>query len=68
MDEHEIYLTTIQVIAINTVQIPLYSPDESLGLKDPNLHDSAINRQNNQYLALILIQLFSKKQPHFLSQ
>ena len=38
------YLTTNQVIAINTVQIRLYSPDEPLGVKDPNLLDSAINR------------------------
>ncbi|WP_102345953.1 type II toxin-antitoxin system death-on-curing family toxin [Bacillus sp. Marseille-P3661] len=43
MDE-VIYLTTNQVIAINTVQIRLYSPDEPLGVKDPNLLDSAINR------------------------
>ncbi|GAA0493891.1 type II toxin-antitoxin system death-on-curing family toxin [Salinibacillus aidingensis] len=39
-----IYLTTNQVIAINTVQIRLYSPGESLGVKDPSLLDSAINR------------------------
>ncbi|WP_407270765.1 type II toxin-antitoxin system death-on-curing family toxin [Radiobacillus sp. PE A8.2] len=39
-----IYLTTNQIIAINTVQIRLYSPDEPLGVKDPNLLDSAINR------------------------
>ena len=39
-----IYLTTNQVIAINTVQIRLYSPNEPLGVKDPNLLDSAINR------------------------
>ena len=39
-----IYLTTNQVIAINTVRIRLYSPDEPLGVKDPNLLDSAINR------------------------
>ncbi|MFT9598381.1 type II toxin-antitoxin system death-on-curing family toxin [Mesobacillus sp.] len=43
MDE-VIYLTTNQLIAINTVQIRLYSPDEPLGVKDPNLLDSAINR------------------------
>lgn len=43
MDEI-IYLTTNQVITINTVQIRLYSPDEQLGVKDPNLLDSAINR------------------------
>ncbi|WP_404430919.1 type II toxin-antitoxin system death-on-curing family toxin [Sutcliffiella horikoshii] len=43
MDEI-IYLTTNQIIAINTVQIKLYSPDEPLGVKDPTLLDSAINR------------------------
>ncbi|MDC3418387.1 type II toxin-antitoxin system death-on-curing family toxin [Aquibacillus salsiterrae] len=43
MDE-VIYLTINQVIAINTVQIRLYSPDEPLGVRDPNLLDSAINR------------------------
>lgn len=43
MDEI-IYLTTNQVIAINTVQIKLYSSDEPLGVKDPTLLDSAINR------------------------
>jgi len=43
MDEI-IYLTTNQVITINTVQISLYSPDEPVGVKDPNLLDSAINR------------------------
>lgn len=39
-----IYLTTNQVIAINTIQIRLYSPNEPLGVKEPNLLDSAINR------------------------
>lgn len=39
-----IYLTTNQVIAINTIQIRLYSPDEILGVKDSNLLDSALNR------------------------
>lgn len=43
MDEI-IYLTTNQIIAINTIQIRLYSPDEPLGVKDPNLLDSALNR------------------------
>lgn len=43
MDE-VIYLTKNQVIAINTIQIRLYSPDEPLGVKDPNLLDSAVNR------------------------
>ncbi|RDI36907.1 type II toxin-antitoxin system death-on-curing family toxin [Falsibacillus pallidus] len=43
MDE-VIYLTTNQVIAINTVQIRLYSPAEQTGVKDPHLLDSALNR------------------------
>lgn len=43
MDEI-VYLTTNQVIAINTVQIRQYSPDEPLGVKDPTLLYSAIYR------------------------
>jgi len=39
-----IYLATNRVIAINAVQIRLYSPEELLGVKDPNLLDSALNR------------------------
>ena len=39
-----VYLTTNQVIAINTVQIRLYSPAEPIGVKEPNLLDSALNR------------------------
>ncbi|MBU8908273.1 type II toxin-antitoxin system death-on-curing family toxin [Desertibacillus haloalkaliphilus] len=39
-----VYLTINQVIAINTVQIRLYSPDEPTGVKDSNLLDSALNR------------------------
>ncbi|MFC5603632.1 type II toxin-antitoxin system death-on-curing family toxin [Sporosarcina koreensis] len=42
--EKIVYLTTNQVIAINTVQIHLYSPKEPVGVKDPELLDSAINR------------------------
>ncbi|MGN7388784.1 type II toxin-antitoxin system death-on-curing family toxin [Sporosarcina sp. SAFN-015] len=42
--EKIVYLTTNQVIAINTVQIHLYSPKEPVGVKDPGLLDSAINR------------------------
>lgn len=42
--ENIVYLTTNQVIAINTVQIRLYSPNEPVGVKDVNLLDSAINR------------------------
>ena len=44
IDEEIIYLSTNQVIAINTVQIRLYSPKEQIGVKDPGLLDSAINR------------------------
>lgn len=43
MDE-VVYLTTNQVIAINTIQIQIYSPKEPVGVKDPSLLDSAINR------------------------
>ena len=39
-----IYLTTNQVIAINTIQIRLYSPNEPVGVKDAPLLDSTINR------------------------
>lgn len=39
-----VYLTTNQVIAINTVQIRLYSPNEPAGVKEPDLLDSALNR------------------------
>lgn len=42
--DNVIYLTTNQVIAINTVQIRLYSPKEPMGVKEPNLLESAINR------------------------
>ena len=42
--EEPIYLATNQMIAINAMQIRLYSPGESSGVKDPNLLDSAINR------------------------
>ncbi|MDQ0220380.1 type II toxin-antitoxin system death-on-curing family toxin [Peribacillus cavernae] len=44
MIDEIMYLTTNQVIAINTVQIRLFSPQEPVGVKDPNLLDSAINR------------------------
>jgi death on curing protein len=43
-DEKVIYLNTNQVIAINTMQIKLYSPAEQIGVKEPALLDSAINR------------------------
>lgn len=49
MDEI-VYLTTNQVIAINTVQIRLYSPKEQIGVKDPGLLDSAINRPKQSVL------------------
>lgn len=44
MIDEIIFLTTNQVTAINTVQIRLYSPKEPVGVKDPGLLDSAINR------------------------
>ena len=44
IDEEIIYLSTNQVIAMNTVQIRLYSPKEQIGVKEPGLLDSAINR------------------------
>ena len=44
MTDEIVYLTTNQVIAINTVQIRLYSPQEPVGVKEPGLLDSAINR------------------------
>jgi|SRR5690625_461984 len=44
MSHEVIYLTTNQVIAINTLQIHFYSPKEQRGVKDPSLLDSAINR------------------------
>ena len=44
MRDEIIYLTTNQVIAINTVQIRLYSPKEQTGVKNPALLDSALNR------------------------
>ncbi|WP_026908779.1 type II toxin-antitoxin system death-on-curing family toxin [Paucisalibacillus globulus] len=43
-DEKVIYLNSNQVIAINTMQIKLYSPAEQIGVKEPALLDSAINR------------------------
>lgn len=51
MDEI-VYLTTNQVIAINTVQIRLYSPQEPVGVKDVNLLDSAINRPNQSLIGI----------------
>ncbi|WP_209365885.1 type II toxin-antitoxin system death-on-curing family toxin [Sediminibacillus dalangtanensis] len=45
-----IYLTTNQVIAINAVQIRLYSPNEPMGVKESSLLDSAINRPRQSVL------------------
>ncbi|GAB3065724.1 hypothetical protein [Virgibacillus ainsalahensis] len=56
-----IYLTTNQVIAINTVQIRLYSPDEQLGVKEPNLLDSAINRSKQRVIVTQKILSFGTK-------
>ncbi|MFE0503979.1 hypothetical protein ACWF7H_07005 [Peribacillus butanolivorans] len=36
-----IYLSTNQIIAINAIQIKVYSPTEQIGVKDPGLLDSA---------------------------
>lgn len=58
MNDPIVYLTTNQVIAINTIQIRLYSPQEQVGVKDPGLLDSAINRPkhsafgNDVYLSI----------------
>src|SRR5690625_4765535 len=38
------YLTTNQVITINTVQIKVYSHKEQIGVKEPGLLDTALNR------------------------
>src|SRR5699024_8773569 len=42
--EHVVYLTTNQVITINTMQIHTFSPQEQIGVKEPGLLDSALNR------------------------
>ncbi|WMX58699.1 hypothetical protein [Peribacillus sp. R9-11] len=34
-----IYLSTNQIIAINAIQIKVYSPTEQIGVKDPGLID-----------------------------
>ncbi len=39
-----VYLTTNQIIAINTIQIRLYSPNEQVGVKNAGLLDSATKR------------------------
>ncbi len=42
--EHVVYLTTNQVITINTMQIHTFSPQEQVGVKEPGLLDSALHR------------------------
>ncbi len=42
--EKIVYLTIHQVIAINTMQINVFSPKEQIGVKEPALLDSALNR------------------------
>lgn len=44
MSRKVIYLTEKQVIAINTMQIHLYSPKEFVGVRELSLLNSAINR------------------------
>src|SRR5690625_1489167 len=41
---HVVYLTTNQVITINTMQIHTFSPQEQVGVKEPGLLDSALHR------------------------
>lgn len=43
-NEQIIHLSTNQVIAINTIQIQIYSPKEQIGVKEPGLLDSALHR------------------------
>ncbi|WP_342366563.1 type II toxin-antitoxin system death-on-curing family toxin [Peribacillus sp. TH16] len=45
-----IYLSTIQIIAINAIQIKFYSPTEQIGVKDPGLLDSAVNKPRQTIL------------------
>ena len=42
--EKIVYLTIHQVIVINTMQINVFSPEEQIGVKEPALLDSALNR------------------------
>lgn len=46
MTQHDntIYLTTDQMMAINTVLINTYAPDEQAGIKDPDLLHAALAR------------------------
>src|SRR5699024_3765938 len=48
--EKVVYLTANQVITINTMQIKIYSPGEQIGVKSPDLLDSAINRPKQPVL------------------
>src|SRR5699024_2329445 len=48
--EKVVYLTANQVITINTMQIKIYSPGEQIGVKSPDLLDSAINRPKQSVL------------------
>jgi len=44
VSEQITYLSTNQTIAINTIQIQIYSPKEQIGVKEPDLLDSALQR------------------------
>ncbi|WP_404451509.1 hypothetical protein [Virgibacillus necropolis] len=61
-NESSIYLTTNQVIAINTLRIRIYSPKEQVGVKEPGLLDSALNRPKQTVLGGMHIQQFMKRQ------
>ncbi|RXT07778.1 type II toxin-antitoxin system death-on-curing family toxin [Ammoniphilus sp. CFH 90114] len=50
MDDDVIYLNTNQVITINALQIRLYSPNELMGVKEPYLLESALNRPKQSIL------------------
>src|SRR5699024_8863658 len=39
-----VYLTTNQIITINTMKIKTFSPQEQVGVKEPGLLDSALHR------------------------
>lgn len=43
-NDQTIYLTANQVIMINAIQIEIYSPKEQIGVKEPGMLDSALNR------------------------
>src|SRR5690625_3644198 len=50
LNHSTIYLTTNQIITINTMQIKLFSPQELTGVKEPSLLESAINRPKQSLL------------------